>query len=163
MTQTHDKNRDLSWKLYKLTFLMGRLAEQTLADQADLTFGQFKLLMALRRHGQISQKTVAKFHGLTEAAVSRKIQELVKQKLITRVANPINRREHLLSLTPKGEKQATKAHDTLSRKFESLFSVLGSNRTQFQLMLDALLGAIWEKNHRIFCGPSSEKTQHHVT
>lgn len=150
-------SRDVSWRLYKLTFLMGRLAEQTLRDKTALTFGQFKLLMALRRHGQISQKTVAGFHGLTEAAVSRKIDELVKQKLITRTPNPTNRREHLLAVTLKGERQAALAHRLLDKKFSGLFAVLGPKKKQLENILDILLASIWEKNHRVFCGPDSAK------
>lgn len=150
--------RDVSWQLYKLTFLMMRLAEQTLRDSTDLTFGQFKLLMALRRHGQISQKTVAKFHGLTEAAVSRTINDMVKQKLLTQTANPLNRREHLLKLTPKGESQALKTHELLNRKFATLFSVLGRKKPQFQAMVETLLATIWEKNHRVFCGPAPKQS-----
>ncbi len=150
---TPSLNRTIGRRLHKLTFMMDRLAEQALRQDADLTFGEFRLLMALRRHGSLSQKAVAKFHGLTEAAVSRKITDLVQRKLILRAINPVNRREHLLGLTAAGEKLVLKAHAVLDKNMAGIFSAVSKKDiATFERTLDTLLTSIWDDGKRMHCG-----------
>ncbi len=154
MSHPHHPTRDLSVKLRKLSFLLDRIADQTLADGPDLTFGQYRLLMVLKHRRALSQKTMAQFHGLSEAAVSRTIDLLVKRKFIVRQTNPSNRREHLIMITPAGEKQALKAHQLLTEKFEGLYSVLSpTDRQHLNSLLQKLLSAIWEEGKQVMCGP----------
>lgn len=153
-----NSTKDISIRLHKLTFLMDRLAEQTLRDGADLTFAQYRMLMALKRFGAIPQNRVAAFHGLTQAAVSRKIDELVGHKLVARVPNPANRREHILTLTKQGDARSAKAHRVLHVTFAKLYGVLSSAEQEaLRKTLTRLLGAIWEDGKRMRCGPRSEK------
>ncbi len=148
-----DPTRDLSQKFHKLTFLLDRIADQTLADGPGLTFGQYRLLMALHHRRALSQKKVAQFHGLTEAAVSRTIDVLVKRKFIVRQSNPTNRREHLILLTPSGERHALKAHKILTARFAKLYEVLSpSERDALLSLLQKLLGGIWEEGKKVMCG-----------
>lgn len=134
-------------KLHKLTFLIDRMADHALAKRSHITLGQFRLLMALRYHRALSQKNVAQFHGLTEAAISRVVETLVKSKSIIRQSNPTNRREHILLLTPAGERQVNSAIKTLSHTFERLFTVLKpAEQRQFDAVLDRLLGTIWQSD-----------------
>ncbi len=146
-------NRTIAIRVHKLNFLMDRLAEQTLREGTDLTFGQFRLLMALKRHGSLSQRSVAKFHGLTEAAVSRTIQDLVKRKLINRAVNPVSRREHLLGLTSNGEKALIKSQKVLDAAFTGLFNAVSlKDRQIVDQVLGELLQAIWDDGKRMYCG-----------
>ncbi|MBI4092586.1 MAG: winged helix-turn-helix transcriptional regulator [Candidatus Kerfeldbacteria bacterium] len=155
-----NSTKDISIRLHKLTFLMDRLAEQTLREGADLTFAQYRMLMALQRFGAIPQNRLAAFHGLTAGAVSRKIEELVEQKLVARVQNPTNRREHILTMTKQGDARSAKAHRVLHATFAKLYGVLNqAEQEALRKTLTRLLGAIWEEGRRIWCGPriSSKK------
>jgi DNA-binding MarR family transcriptional regulator len=145
--------RDAGMKIRKLGFLMDRLADQTLRESANLSFAQFRILRMLMHAGALSQKAIASWHGLTDAAVSRQVDDLVKEKLVIRQINPANRREHILMLTPTGTRQAEKAKLVLGKKFNGLFSVLPvRERRQLETSLERLLEAIWEEHGRVLCG-----------
>lgn len=148
----------LSWKVRKLGFLLDRIAAQTLEEQLRISLAQFRLLMLLRRHGDVSQKAIASFHGLTEAAISRQVDVLMRKGFITRRVNPANRRERLLGLTRKGTAETDKARQLLHAEVDPLFDVLSSvERAQFMKSIDRLLGAIWKDGSRWWCRPRSEK------
>lgn len=143
-----------SWKVRKLGFLFDRIAAQTLEEKLEIPFAQFKLLMVLRRHGAVAQKAIARFHGMTEAAISRQVEPLRRQKLVTTRVNPDNRRVHLLTLTDRGKAQTDKALRLLDEKFTVLFRVLKPReKAQFTATIDRLLAAIWQERGRWFCGP----------
>lgn len=144
----------LSFQLHKLTFLMERLAEQALKERHQLTLADVRLLMAVRHHGATSQNMVAIFHGLTEAAISRKISSLVQAKLVLRVTNPTNRREHVLMLTPRGRRTADRATRLLEQTFRPLYRALSAGeQRQLSHALDQLTRAIWLKSGRTCLRP----------
>ncbi|MBI5466729.1 MAG: winged helix-turn-helix transcriptional regulator [Candidatus Kerfeldbacteria bacterium] len=145
-------------RLHKLTFLIDRIAEQALTEHSNITFGQFRLLMALQHHRALSQKKVANFHGLTEAAISRVVETLVKRKYIVRQANPTNRREHILMLTPVGERQAVRAMATLTKTFRKLFGVLTATENEhFNHTLERLLAVVWHESHHVMTVSGSRR------
>ncbi|MBI2984747.1 MAG: MarR family transcriptional regulator [Candidatus Kerfeldbacteria bacterium] len=162
MTYSQNPSKDISIKIHKLTFLMDRIAVQTLREGADLTFAQYRLLRWLQHAGQISQKKIANFHGLTAGAVSRQIDPLVEKKWISRTVNPKNRRERRLTLTHQGAKKAATAGELLDAKFSDLFKVLNPRQKDaLRQNLDALLDAIWEKGKILMCG--FRTSSHHVS
>lgn len=148
-----DDTRDLTLQLHKLTLLMDRVAEMTLKE-ARLTSAEFHLLLALRHHGTLSQKAVARFRGLTEGAVSRKVDALIRQRVIIRTQNPANRREQLLTLTTIGQQRLTTATQALTRAFASFQHALRpKERAELGRLLGKLLATFWEDGKRLYCGP----------
>ncbi|MFA6909104.1 MAG: MarR family winged helix-turn-helix transcriptional regulator [Patescibacteria group bacterium] len=136
-------NKDIGITLHKFHCLLSRLGEQALKSDADLTFSEFRILMAIKKGKDISQKKIAMYHGLTEAAISRKIEDLIQRALITRQANVLNRREYMLALTPKGEKQIGVAQGVLERMMNSVFGVLDeSEQRTFSRILGRLLESV---------------------
>ena len=70
----------------------------------DLTLPQLKTLLFIAEHGPTNTKMIAGRFGVTSSNVTRTIDVLVKQKLVTRRENPADRRILELRLTEKGEK-----------------------------------------------------------
>lgn len=119
-------------KLHKVTFLLDRITDITLQKGMGLSFSHFLILMALGRR-TLSQRDIADFHGVTEAAVSRQIELLRKKDFIDRQTDPTNRRKHVIVLTKRGELQLAKALALLQKKFDSIMSVW-SKREQAQMV-----------------------------
>ncbi len=149
MVSIPSNNKDISVKLHKLTCVLGRIAAHELHVQLDLTFSQFRMLMALRKRGQVTQKHIARFHGLTEAAVSRQIEILHEKKLILRTENQNNRRERMLTLTKEGHATAEKAIKTINEQLSTLFGVLSAKqKNDFEVSLEKLLASAETKEEK---------------
>ncbi len=132
-------NRDISIRIHKLTFMMDRLADQALRQHGDLTFSQLSLLMGVRRHGRLSQLAIAKFHGVTPAAVSRRVQDLVDRKFVHRTINQKNRREHILTLTKAGEQRLDRMMELLDQHLTPYFQTVPlAERKRLSKLLDRL-------------------------
>jgi DNA-binding MarR family transcriptional regulator len=139
-------SRDIGTKVHKLACLMGRTAEHALMQTVNLSFSQFRMLMALHHGRDLTQKRIATFHGITEAAVSRQIEILKEKKLITAVENSQNRRERKLALTSRGIACMQKAQKTLERAFLKPFNRLSSDKKmQLNTLLQTLVGALEEQ------------------
>ncbi len=138
--------RDFGTNVHKLACLMGRTAERALAHSVALSFSQFRMLMALSSRPDLTQKRIAKYHGITEAAVSRQIEILRAKKLITAVENAMNRRERKLALTAHGVALVQRAQRALERTFTPLFTGLSAEqKLRLNAFLQTLVKAL-EKN-----------------
>ena len=132
--------KDLGTRVHKLACLMGRAAEQRLRAAGNLTFAQFRILIAVLHGAKLNQRTIAQYHGLTEAAVSRMLATLQRQRLVRLVQDPANRRTNRLTLTPHGKRIAEDASRILEGLFTHSFRrVSPTQRHSFLLTLDTLI------------------------
>lgn len=137
---------DVVVRLHKIVFILDRRAHQLVRDRLGLAYSQFMIVMALKHRGRISQAGLAESSGLTAAAISRKVNGLVIKGLVRDQINPRNRRQHVLTLTPAGQRAATQAQRVLGSAFQEVFRQL-SRRQQAALDqgLRALLDVICQK------------------
>ncbi|MBO0661935.1 MarR family transcriptional regulator [Jiella sp. MQZ9-1] len=68
----------------------------------EISFLHFVAMFKIRVAGSQSVASIAKEVELTHAAASRMVDRLVKGGYVDRVENPADRRQKLISLTPKG-------------------------------------------------------------
>lgn len=135
--------REIATRVHKLACLLGRTAEQALAKEIGLTFSQFRMLVALYKGHDLTQKRIAAFHGLTEAAVSRQIDTLRKHRYVQAVPHTTNRRERHLELTPKGRAFMSRAVKTLESTLAVPFAALSSDHTRkLNAYLDKLITSL---------------------
>src|SRR5438105_4272756 len=106
-------SKQITYTIHKLAFLLDKIADQILEKQLTLSFSQFRILIAISKNGGVSQKQIAAFWEVTEAAVSRHVHKLIGKNLITIKQNAQNRRENILTLTKQGEKQLKKAFEII--------------------------------------------------
>jgi DNA-binding MarR family transcriptional regulator len=137
---TKDLHMNLTYKVHALVMLMDKDAEKFLQDQLNLSYNQFLIIFAITENCTSTQKEVAYFANLTEAAVSKQIETLRKLGYLTRIESQKDRREHVLALTSEGQKISKKAKSILQKIVKSLFSVLNQGElTNLHSYLNKLL------------------------
>jgi DNA-binding MarR family transcriptional regulator len=114
---------------------MDKLSDKVLGEKLKISFTQFKVLMAIGDK-TVCQKEVAEYWDTTEAAVSRQIENMVAEKLLTRKENKENRRQNLLVLTEKGQKMLEKGYSVLDDANDKLFDNL--SQTERTVLVEGL-------------------------
>jgi MarR family transcriptional regulator for hemolysin len=130
-------------KLHRFVFLLEKLADQTLQQEAEMTFSQCMILRSLGINPDCSQRSIARCRDLTQAAVSRQVETLREKKLVLRKENAQNRREHILTLTAAGQKKLDQGMAIIQREFDAVFkAVSAAERTQLESAVDKLLESL---------------------
>lgn len=94
----------LGYLLQHLAFTLMKQTDVILLEQIGIGFSQYKILRSLQHQDSVQQKQIAQYLGQTEASISRQIHVLEGQGFIKNVVRKENRREHIITLTDKGEK-----------------------------------------------------------
>lgn len=115
---------------------MDKRVDHALQEEVDLTLSQFLILMGLECQGHCAQQRIAEFLDVTQAAVSRQVELLREKKLIERLENPENRREHILELTAVGKEKLAHATTVIAQQSEKLLAVI--NAEERELLQSAL-------------------------
>jgi DNA-binding MarR family transcriptional regulator len=143
MAGNREYSREIASKIRKAAFMMDKIAERILQKSLDLTMSQFRVLVILNAHDGVSQKALARFLGLTQAAISRQTEILRAKGLVTRAENPTCRREHVLALTAEGKRQFGVGSSILDRTFDDLLEGIGQEEEEdLNRSLDGLLNAL---------------------
>lgn len=114
-------------KLIEVTPLVMRTIRSEMRGlaQPELSVAQFRLLARLN-YKPHSNKDLATWAGISTATMSRTMDQLVHRGLVKRELKNDNRREVVLSLTPKGKNKfqalEEKTKDQLLLRFQHLSS-----------------------------------------
>ena len=128
------------FKLRNFLFSFGRIVDKALAKELSITLPQFAILTAISHKPSGTQAVFAEMRKISPAAVSKQIDLLLKNKLITRKNSKKDRREHSILITPKGKIILKKSMDIFERHQEKVFKHVSKNsRKQFNQILDTLL------------------------
>lgn len=106
---------------------MDKTADHILQKNLNLKFTQLRMLIAIKgctQHCPCSQKDIARFWQMTEAAVSRQIELLKGRGLVGSRENAANRRANLLTLTAKGEQMLKRGAALLETHYDKIYGVL---------------------------------------
>ena len=112
---------------FALTVRMRRIAmlidEISIAEceAVGLKLNEMLLMLALRRVGApycLRPSEITKMHSVTSGTVTYRIDQLTKQDLAERIADPADRRGYLIRLTPRG----LATIDKLILRFTDLFN-----------------------------------------
>jgi len=151
-------NRQISYTIHKVVFLMDKLADHALQETPEITFSQFRILIAIGRTNELTQKKIAEYWDMTEAAVSRQVENLQKKKLITIHENKHNRRQHLLRLTQAGRSRLEKAFETVEKAHEKLYRDLTKEEKKIFIdVLNKILHTICGNSGNFSCDPVKGK------
>ena len=82
--------------------VMKGIVHEELEEQSDITMSQFSVLRHLRR-GQCTVNELSRHGRISPPAVSRTVEALVQEGLVTRSVDPENRRSVHVALSPEGE------------------------------------------------------------
>ena len=123
-------SNNIGYLLNHLAFMLGRQSDQVLQEQLGLGFSQFKIMMILKWAPSIQQKQIADKLGQTEASISRQIKLLHDKDLLSTRISAENKREHITTLTSRGEKLTEKAMDILNSYHAPTFASLSDKQQQ---------------------------------
>lgn len=117
-----------------------RRADKVLLETCGFTHSQFKLLWMLYRHeAGMPQNVIANWLNQTEAGVSRQVGILIKQGLVSRSADPDDKRTHIITLTSDGREFTETATASLVEAYAPDFAALSpEEQEQFILLLEKL-------------------------
>lgn len=124
------KTDNIAHLLDQTAFLLARHADQTLQERLGFGYSQYKIMEILQFSPNIQQKQIASKLSQTEASISRQIKLSQSQMLINVYINPKNKREHLISLTAKGERMLSEAESILDRFHGSLLGELNAKQQE---------------------------------
>jgi len=111
-------------------------------DESGLSFSQVNTLMRLHFAGQADISDISEQMGITKAAASQLVEQMVRLGLLDRILDPIDRRIKRLALTPKGHALAEKLVDMQRKWVEQFTDSLTSRQREaisdaLQVMTDA--------------------------
>src|SRR5258708_572090 len=125
---------------------MDRIADNCLREKMNLTFSQFRILIVIYKHQNITQAKIAKFHDLTRAAVKRQVELLKEIKLLETSKSPGNKKQQLLTLTSEGQKKVQKALLEFNKMFSPMYKTLNKEElVNLETSLLKLSGVIHSK------------------
>lgn len=76
---------------------------RTMAPLNDITYEMFQVLLYLWSKNDVNQQDIADAIQKNKASITPLVDNLCKRGLVTRTLNPNDRRNNLISLTPKGK------------------------------------------------------------
>lgn len=121
---------NIGYLLNHLAFVLSRQSDQTLQERLAIGFSQFKIMMVLQWDPHIRQRQIADRLGQTEASISRQIKLLHEEGLLSTQISPKNRREHITTLTAKGQRLTEKARNVLNDYHSPVFNSLSAKDQQ---------------------------------
>ncbi len=142
----------LDFFIQHVATLLGRQSDQVLQEQLGIGLSQYKILRILQDNSQVQQRQIADLLGQTEASISRQIKLLTGKQMINSQANPVNRREHLTTLTPRGTRILEAANTVLEQYHAATLNTLS---TKEQATLLKLLGTL----HRPMCALDDDESE----
>lgn len=125
-------NDNLSYLLQHTASTLSRQADQVLQERLGIGLSQYRIMMVLQWNPSIRQRDIANNLGQTEASISRQIKLMHENGLLQTTVSPSNRREHITTLTRKGERLADEASAVLNQYHAPIFEGL-SEKQQRQL------------------------------
>ena len=116
-------------------FIMGRLMRDSMhrkVRNGQCTLLEFETIKYVKDTGQPHMRDVAKTFHVTPPAATLMIDTLVKEKLLSRVLDPKDRRSVRVAITPKGKQLLERGVANKIREMKKLFGVLTpAERTHF--------------------------------
>lgn len=132
----------LVMKIRKTAFIMDRIAGKALDDAFGMSFSQFLILAIVAHHPEVTQRGIAEARDVTEAAVSRLVDQLRRSGKLRRAKSPQSRREHRLTLTPAGRRTLAKGRKLVEGKLDEYFAPLtAAERVVLEKAFDKVLAA----------------------
>lgn len=146
---------NIAYLFQHIAEVMAKQTDQLLQQHIGIGLSQYRILMVLEWNPRNTQSAIALSLGQTEASISRQIKLLEKRGLLATKPDPMNRRKHIATPTPKGA-QATEAAASLLRRHSG--SEFGSLEEQNLVSLNETLHRL----HKTACRPGKQGACNHM-
>ena len=126
-------------------------------EAAGRSLGQIKLMAHLYQHGQQTVGEVATGLGVSMPTASELVDRLVEDGMVERTANPADRRQVLLGLTPKAHAFATRMRALRRAQLRAALDRLTpEERPVFVRSLEALVEALRQNPDELLAAAEPE-------
>jgi DNA-binding MarR family transcriptional regulator len=125
--------------LHYLMFVLQHSSDELLGKEVGTSLSHVRILASLSGSASHSQRAVAVHLHQTEANVSRQLQVMKKQGLVSVKKNKKDGRQRDVMLTAKGKKKLSQAEKVLSQQHKKLLSGLGKGSKSFEASVKNLL------------------------
>jgi DNA-binding MarR family transcriptional regulator len=149
-------NNDIGYLLNHLSSVLARQSDDILQERLGFGMTQYKILTSLLWSNGMLQKQIAERLGLTEAGISRQMKIISDMKLLQVTINPVNKREHIIRLTARGEQKTHEAMNIIKDYHAPVFRSLGTEQQQALLHTLSTL-------HSATCSSGRAGACHHTT
>ncbi len=114
-----------------------------------LTMSQCHVLETLARNGKITMGKLSREQGLSVSTVTRILDVLVRDRIVTRKENPSDRRQVYVELTPKGRELASKLKECCQGYSKKILNNISSGkRNEVLKSLETLVDTIKSLNRK---------------
>ncbi len=125
-----------------------------------VSIAQCHTLLAVEQLDQISLNVLSGFMGLDKSTLSRTVEGLVGNELLTRITDSADRRITLISLTAKGRLICDEINRVNDERFSKILTATHKNPTELVEMFSALVKAMAEaESTRQTCTCEEKKEQ----
>lgn len=107
-------------KIHKFMFLASKSIDKILDEMLDIGFSQSMILMYIHSHPKTSQRDISSSRNITPAAVSRHVDILIQKDYIKLKENELNKREHILEISPMGEEVLFQVIGIINRELDTI-------------------------------------------
>lgn len=125
----------------RLSHLFSRWLERTVGDQWHGSGPQLMLLAILGRHKSLTMGEAAELLDVTPRAITRLVDGLEKEELVTRQVSPHDKRVYIISISPKAEAIANQMMPKHEKMMSDLFSVFTEEELLEYIRLSSKLAA----------------------
>lgn len=122
-------SQTIGYRLIKVGELVLETAEQVLAP-TGIKPRQYNVLMTLSVDATLSQRELSTALGIDPNVMVDVIDELERQSFARRERSPVDRRRHIVVVTPKGKAALAKAQGLLDEAEKEVLGVLTSDQRQ---------------------------------
>jgi len=142
-----------------LLALLGQAAMRRLRDAHtahNLKPRQFQLLALLHDHGPTGQRELGQVMGVDPSILVTLLNPLEADGLVSRQRDPADRRRHVVTLTPAGERHLDSAARAQREAEDALFSGLDDDqRERLRALLLALRDSLAAEHERACTSPET--------
>lgn len=103
---------------------MELLEDGLLQMRLNISYSRFRIIVALNE-GKECQKAIADYWKISEAAVSRQIENLVKLGYVVNSQDDTNKRKNKAMLTDKGSLALKEAFEMLDTEYDQIYKDAG--------------------------------------
>ena len=139
---------EIPYLLHHLSFLLDKEVDAALHEELGIGLSQLKVLYVLKKWPYSQQRSVARILGQDESGVSRQVQQLADRGLVTRKANPKDRRQQLILMSPDGSALLERARGITKACHELVLAGLDEEQRRY-------LHQTLELLHRRSCTPEN--------
>lgn len=127
----------------RLTFLVDKRINELLKTHLHVGLSSIKMLFLLKEHPRAHNSFIAKAWGMTDAAVSRQMNILVRKKMVTVQQVPGLGRVRSYVMTKEGLQCTRKAQQIIKTELSVLFAPMTErNKKQFVTSVSQALACV---------------------